>query len=244
MKAPLFVLVLLLPQDSQPAGGRAALQALGKAQASVKTLRASYVQERSSALRKRPLVSRGTLLFRADPPCIVFEVQEPRRARIRIDERAYEVWRPDERQLERFVLESPDLPRALFQSFRPELDLLESRFVVQDGASDAMRHEVRLVPKDEKVKSYLTTLTLTIAARETALEQIAYTDGQGDRVVIRLERAERDPALAGDPFAPETGKDAQVIVHEPSESKAPRLQPGPESRETGTASRPVSKEFR
>jgi hypothetical protein len=87
---------------------RAAMKALAERHKDLDTLRAQYRQERSSVLTKEPLVSTGTLLFRREPGCLVFRVQKPEPAVILLDERRYQVWRPEQKQLERFVLAGPN----------------------------------------------------------------------------------------------------------------------------------------
>ena len=61
---------------------------------------ANYVQERSSLLSKRPLLTRGKLYYRAKPATVALLVDQPRRLTIRLSPDRYEVYRPDKNTLE------------------------------------------------------------------------------------------------------------------------------------------------
>lgn len=209
----LLVLAATLPgQESRPtttsapavaeARAKAALHALAEHNGKAKTLRSEYVQLRTTALRKKPLESKGTLLFRADPGCIVFEVSEPKPTRIRLDSKAYEVLRPDQHQLERFTLASSDLPKALFESLRADWDRLLSRLRFSEAtlSADGKGLRVRFEPRDESVRPYLKSLELLVASDGSSLHEVGYVDGQDDKITIVLTKLELDPALPGDPF--------------------------------------------
>jgi outer membrane lipoprotein-sorting protein len=226
MRALLVALLLapLAAQSSRPASAppgereaRAALKALAERHVGAKTLSARYVQVRTTPLRKTPLESRGELLFRASPGCIVFAVKEPSDARIRLDENAYEVWRPQSSQLERFVLGRPDLARALFDSLLADWDQLSKRLALGGvtASPDQSRLRVRMVPREEAMRPYLTALELVVAADGSRLHEIAYDDGQGDHVALVLDALEIDPKLEAGAFELQLPPGAKVLEHAP-----------------------------
>lgn len=208
-------------QESRPASrpleteAKAALDALARTHDAAKLLRADYVQERTTPLRKKPLVSQGTLWFRAEPACIVFAVAEPKQARIRLDVRAYEVFRPEQRQLERFLLASSDLPNALFGSLRSKWSDLQERLHFAGATLDASGKTlaIRFVPRDESVRPYLTGLELVVASDGSALREVSYVDGQGDRVRIVLSGLQLDPKPAEAPFDAKVPEGTAVLEH-------------------------------
>ena len=204
----LWMATTLAAQESRPASApladeaRAALHTLALGNAKAKVLRADYVQQRTTALRKKPLESKGTLFFRAEPACIVFAVAEPKPARIRLDARSYEVLRQDQNQLERFVLASSDLPNALFESLRADWEklLLRLDFAGATLGDAGKTLRIRFVPKDASVRPFLTELELAIAVDGSVIRAVGYVDGQGDRITITLANLAIDPRLETEPF--------------------------------------------
>lgn len=223
-RLPTFLLCLasLAPaQDSRPASAplaevaRSALHSLAERNGKAKVLRADYVQHRTTALRKKPLESKGTLWFRADPACIVFAVDEPKPARIRLDARAYEVLRPDQNQLERFLLASSDLPNALFESLRADWDklLLRLTFAGATEVDDGKALRIRFAPRDETVRPYLAELELEVARDGSAIRTVGYVDGQGDRVTITLTNLALDPKVETAPFDVPVPPGTAILQH-------------------------------
>ncbi len=204
------------PKPADPAAVRDAkevLTRLAEAQKDVKTMRSAYVQERKSALLAEPLVSKGTFLWRKEPGCVVFDVAEPKRARIRLDATSYQVFRPDEKQAERFEFASNDLGKALLQSLSPNAGEIEKGFEVasftrQDGHAD-----VALAPLADKMKEFLTAFRLRVRESDLVLEEVAYTDGQGDEVKITIAKLERDPALDDTEFDASLPAGTELLVH-------------------------------
>ncbi len=192
---------------------KALLTRLAERQSSVKSMRSSYVQERKSALLKDPLVSKGTFLWRKEPGCVVFEVAEPKRARIRLDAASYQVFRPDDRQAERFEFESNDLGKALLQSLSPNAGEMEKGFSVVSFTRTDGRAEVALEPQVEKMKAFLTAFRIVVREDDMTIEEIAYTDGQGDEVKIRIEKLERDPPLDDSAFDAALPPGTELLVH-------------------------------
>ena len=216
------------------AAARELLAKLGRAGQDLRTLRARCVQERTTSLRRTPLVSRGEVRYRSEPPCVLFAFDEPRPVQLRLDAGGSEVLRPQDRTLERFVLDRDDLPRALFQAFRPDLQQLEERFAVQGsapvagGGGKAVLREIRLVPRHEETLAWLRELTLTVDVDVNAVAAIAYRDGQGDLVSIRLEAVERNPPLGAEGFTLAPSPGTQVLTH-----TAPPPASRPATREAG-----------
>jgi outer membrane lipoprotein-sorting protein len=227
----------LAAQDA--AGSRASADAVAEARSKLKevmqayagaaSLAADYVQERSTALVKRPLVSKGRMIFRRDPGCVVFFVDEPRRAVVRLDSRHYEVYRPEQKRLERFVLASDELPRMLFQALSPDPAWLAAEDAQQQAgtldqafeiagceavAGEPARTRITLVPRSDAArKGFATRLELTVDSEQKRLVGFAFRDPQGDDVRVELSGVQLAPELATDAFDLALPADVQTIVH-------------------------------
>lgn len=186
---------------------------------SVNVLVADYVQRRSTALSKKPLVSRGTFLFVKQPAAVVFRAQQPREAIIRLTTARYEVFRPKKKRLERFVLAGPELAQGLFAALGGDAARLLREFDVRSclpaGEKGAMR--VDLVPKGESVKKRLRELRITFG-KEAKLQSVAYRDHSGDLVEIELTRLQLNPKQPPS-VEFDVPKDTRVIEHRPKPAK-------------------------
>ena len=67
-----------------PERAEALLRAHGKNSAKVAVLVADYVQRRTTALSKKPLVSSGAFLFVREPGCVLFRASKPRPSVVRL----------------------------------------------------------------------------------------------------------------------------------------------------------------
>ncbi len=164
----------------------------------VKVVLADFVQRRTTALVKEPLVSKGEFLFVREPAAVVFFAREPRLSTVRLTATTYEVYRPQKQQLERFFLDGPELATGLFAAVGGDAERLVRDFVVAacrdsaDGATVA----VRLVAKDEAVRARVAELIVTLHAKSGELASVAYRDGSGDLVEIELRALRIDPKSA------------------------------------------------
>src|SRR5262245_28072306 len=99
---------------------KAVLGRLADRMREAKTFTARFTQTRRSALMEKPLVSSGRLAWRRDPEALAFLLQEPARSEVRFERGLYSVYRPADRQLERFELEDEAATRGLFAAFSPD----------------------------------------------------------------------------------------------------------------------------
>lgn len=209
------------------------LRALAERHRGVKVLTAHYVQRRTTKLLKEPLVTEGELAFRRSPGTILFRTAPPRPAEVRLDERIYEVHRPQRRRLERFALPSPELPRALFAALGGDAEALAQDFAVvaferipapadttgTAGAGEPTerigeRHRIALAPRDEAVRERMQDLVLVLDADDAHLRSVAYRDPAGDLVQIELSSIEFDPEVLPS-FVIEVPPGTQVVEHAP-----------------------------
>jgi len=183
----------------------------------VRVLTASYVQRRTTKLMKEPLLSRGEFLFVREPGCVMFRAREPRVSVVRLTEKVYEVHRPQRKQLERFVLDGPELAQSLFAALRGDATALRRDFVVQscaDDPTDALRVHVELAPRKVEGRARLQSLRITLQKADAVLGAIAYRDAAGDLVEIELRDVKTNPEVVP-PAVIEVDKDTTVVEHAP-----------------------------
>src|SRR5690349_10016741 len=89
-------------QDSAAdAAAKAAFKKIAEKFKDMRTLSAKVVQQRRTELLDKTLLSSGTMYYRREPARLVFLLNEPRKAEIHMDRTSYQVYRPDEKRLER-----------------------------------------------------------------------------------------------------------------------------------------------
>lgn len=218
----LGALALLTPveaydDDASVEEARQAFRKLGETHDGLRTLEARYVQERTSLLTTRPITSSGKVSFRKQPGCLIFRAEIPSATVIRLDEKMYEVYRVEKKQLERFAIAGQEWPRTLFQTFSHKIQELEKSFRILGsktvGEGDEAILLVRLEPIAEKVKERLTGLRIGIRKADSLVTRIAYSDAQGDEVEIRLEKIVINGEVQDSRFEMKTAPGTQVIVH-------------------------------
>jgi len=205
MRSTIFALALVATawaQEPVPASkdqvarAEALLAAHGARAKAVKVLVADYVQRRTTKLLKDPLVSKGEFLFVREPAAVLFYAREPRLSVVRLTTTTYEVHRPQKKQLERFVLDGPELAAGLFAVVGGDVERLRADFVIvgcDDVPGAAGRVQIRLQPKAAAARERLPEIAVTLHAAAGELAAVGYRDPAGDLVVIELHALRPDP---------------------------------------------------
>jgi outer membrane lipoprotein-sorting protein len=206
-------LILILSAQDAPAdaAAKAALQKLASKMKDVRTLTATVVQSRRTELLDKPIVSSGTLAYRREPAHLVFHLTEPRRAEIHLEKSSYQVYRPDEKRLERIDFESDDWTSRILMMFEPKPEEIGKAFAVKGGASREGAIEVQLESSDERFRKRLRKIVLTVAEGDGTLRRIAYTDAEGDEVQFDLAHVEVNPVLPPDAFLLKTEEGTRIL---------------------------------
>ena len=209
-----LALLALAPQAAPSDGAaRAAFRKLSERFRDLRTLSCSVSQERRTALLEKPIASSGTLFYRRDPGRLVFRMAVPRTTEIHMDRAAYQVYRPDEKRLERIEFENDELTGRLLMVFQPKEDEVWKAFTVRAGASKDGDLEVRLEPADEKVRKRLRRLVLTLRETDGALRRILVEDAEGDEVRFDLSDVKLNPELPAETFELRVPEGTKVFRH-------------------------------
>jgi outer membrane lipoprotein-sorting protein len=198
-------------QESADEAAQAALRKLSAKLKDARTLSARVVQHRKTELTEKPITSSGMMYYRRDPARLVFHLTEPRKAEIHMDRGSYQVYRPDEKRLERTDFENEEVTAKILMVFEPKPDDLGKTFTIKAGAAKDGRLEVTLESSDPKVRKRLRKIVLTVAEADGALHNLAYTDGEGDEVRFELSDVAINPDLSADLFTLKVPEGTRVI---------------------------------
>jgi outer membrane lipoprotein-sorting protein len=207
-----LIVLLPVPQDRPPDGAAdAALKKLAAKMRDAKTLTALVVQSRKTELLDKPIVSSGSMAYRRDPAQLVFRLTEPRRAEILLDKSSYQVYRPDERRLERIDFEGDDVTSRILMVFEPKSEEVGKAFRVTGRDSREGRIDVVLEASDDRVRKRMKQIILTVAESDGALSRIVYTDADGDEVRFDLSQVVVNPDLPPDAFSLKVPEGTRIL---------------------------------
>jgi len=206
-----LILVVAVQDAPADAAAKAALQKLTAKMKDVRTLTASVTQSRRTELLDKPIVSSGSMAYRRDPARLVFHLTEPRKAEIHLDKSSYQVYRPDEKRLERLDFEGEDVTAKILMVFEPKTDEIGKAFGVKGGEVRDGAIDVHLESSDERFKKRLKKIVLTIAEADGALRRIAYTDAEGDEIQFDLDKVDVNPPLPADAFVLKIPEGTRVL---------------------------------
>ena len=185
------------------------LRALAEKMKGATSLRADVVQRRKTALLEEPIVSKGVLHWRREPGRLVILISEPGASRVQIDRASYEVWRPDEKRLERIEFAGDEGAGKLLQIFDPKPDEMGKAFELRSAGPG----EILMIPKDEKVRKRVRSIGISVSISDGSLRRIRTEDADGDETVFELSKTELNPALPAGLWDLALPEGARVRVH-------------------------------
>lgn len=200
----MIALVLLLQVSPEET-----LRALAEKMKGATSLRADVVQRRKTALLEEPIVSKGVLHWRREPGRIVILLSEPKETRVQIDRASYEVWRPDEKRLERVEFAGDEGAGKLLQIFDPRPDEMGKAFELRSAGEG----EIVMIPKDAKVRKRVKAIGISVSAADGSLKRIRTEDADGDETVFELAKTELDPPLPAGLWDLSLPEGSRVLVH-------------------------------
>jgi outer membrane lipoprotein carrier protein len=213
LAAAMVALTAQAQDAAADAAAKAAFQKLADKFKGVRTLSAKVVQNRRTELLDKPVTSTGSMYYRRDPAKLVFHMSEPRKAEIHMDRTSYQVYRPDEKRVERTDFGGEDVTSKILMVFEPKPDEVGKAFTIRGSESRDGQIEVRLESSDEKVRKRLRKVTLTIVEADGALKRISYVDGEGDEVQFDLADVVINPELSPDLFTLKVPEGTRVLRH-------------------------------
>jgi outer membrane lipoprotein-sorting protein len=208
-----FLLLCAWQESPADAAANAALRKLAAKMRDARTLTANVVQSRKTELLDKPIVSSGSMAYRRDPALLAFHLTEPRRAEILLDKTSYQVYRPDEKRLERIDFEGDDVTSRILMVFEPKADEIGKAFRITGSEPREGRIEVTLDSSDERFRKRMKKIVLTLVESDGALVKVSYTDAEGDEVQFDLSQVVVNPELPADAFLLKIPEGTRILRH-------------------------------
>jgi outer membrane lipoprotein-sorting protein len=185
-------------QAPDTAGAKAAfekrLAAIDDAIAKVSDLRAEFVQTKKTALLKKPLVSKGTLVCKGES--VLWHTTQPRKSSMLVGPEKVTVYYPEDTLLEVYAV------GARFRDAAggplPRLSRLRERFDItplteaelKELEPDAKELKgllgVRLTPKDEALKKHVASVRVVLDEAAACAKRVVIEDPDGDVTAIEF----------------------------------------------------------
>jgi outer membrane lipoprotein-sorting protein len=184
----------------------------------IKDLRAEFVQEKQSALLRKPLVSRGHVLARGDTS--LWQTDAPEPTVMTCNPRQLRLYYPDRHVVEEYPIASR--LGMLAASPLPSLDVILQNFTVWPDVGDGLAAAsggapeglvaVRMTPATEDVRRYVDHARVLLDPKRGLVLVFEMVDPDSERTVIRFSNVQTDTGLT----------DADVQLHLPGDVKVVR----------------------
>jgi outer membrane lipoprotein-sorting protein len=206
---------------SAPAASPAFLAQLRQINAkglAIKDLRAAFVQEKHSALLRKPLVSRGHVLAKGDTS--LWQTDAPEPTVMTCNPRQLRLYYPDRHVVEEYPIASR--LGMLAASPLPSLDVILQNFTVSPDSGDGLAAPsdsassglvaVRMTPATDDVRRYVDHARVLLDPQRGLVLVFEMVDPDGEQTVIRFSNVQTDTGLT----------DADVQLHLPGDVKVVR----------------------
>lgn len=185
--------LLSQPERPDPAGKaawEARLALIDSKLAEVKDLRADFVQRKKTALLKKPIESRGTIISKGAR--VLWQTREPRPTGMLVNETEVRVYYPDDKLVEVFPLGTGF--RDATGGPLPRLDQLRERFdffeldakELSDAPDRSHLVAMHLTPKADELKEHIAWVRVLIDDSIPCANRIIVADPDGDETEMRF----------------------------------------------------------
>lgn len=160
-------------------------------------LQASFTQVQTRKVLKQPLTSTGTLEF-TRPAALLWKVNPPYESTFSLEGNVAKMEYPALKMSQTIDLgQVPDANRlatSLMVWLKADPAAVERDFSVTYSATEAT-----LVPKDDKLKGLIGSITITVAAGPWRVDNVSLVEPDGDRTELRFRSVVADGVALADP---------------------------------------------
>jgi outer membrane lipoprotein-sorting protein len=162
-------------------------------------VRAAFEQSKRSAMLKKPMVSKGTILARGHS--VLWKTVEPRAMAMLVAEKEVRIHYPADRMLEVYPLDDRFRQSAIGPI--PRAAALKEKFIVAALDTSAMTDAketghllaMELTPREESLRRHVASVRVLIDERVPCAVRVVVKDPDGDETDIRFSAVERNTGL-------------------------------------------------
>jgi outer membrane lipoprotein-sorting protein len=157
----------------------------------IKSLSASFDQQKVTSLLRKPLDSAGRVRIKGS--IVRWDTSQPEQSVLLIDQGEAKVYYPTQKTLEIYPLDKKLADLAA--SPLPRLDVLKERFAIEQipvaelekSAAGKAFIALRLTPKDPSLAEHVKQVRVLLDVRQAYIMKAEVTDGDGDRTVLSFK---------------------------------------------------------
>jgi hypothetical protein len=160
-------------------------------------LRATFEQRKTTALLKKPLVSKGTLVCKGES--VLWKTTSPRESSMLVGPEKVTVYYPADKLAEEYLVGARfrdaaggPLPRLSKLKERFEIaELSEAGLKAMGISSDEMKGRlgITLTPKDEQLRKHVASVRVILDTSVPCADRVVIVDPEGDETEIRFSEA-------------------------------------------------------
>lgn len=162
-------------------------------------VRAAFEQSKRSAMLKKPMVSKGTILARGHS--VLWQTVEPQKMAMLVTEKEVRIHYPADRLLEVYPLDDRFRQSAIGPI--PRAAALKEKFVVAELGVAAMTDAketghllaMELTPREESLRRHVSSVRVLIDERVPCAVRVVVKDPDGDETDMRFSAVERNTGL-------------------------------------------------
>ena len=190
----------------------ALLQRLDRAQESLTSLTADLEETRTLELLSDPQHLRGRLAYEK-PGRIRWEYQSPEERIYVLEDGKLTGWLPAKNRLEKVDLHRYEKRLRRLVGLGQDTAALKKEFkltLLEAGDAETPA-QLKLVPRSRRVRKRVREVRLWIDPKLSLPVQIQYETGSGDKILVKLNKLQVNPALAASTFSLTIPPDAEIV---------------------------------
>ncbi len=175
------------------------IRAIDEQQKKIQTLSASFFQRKESTLAQDPLLSSGSVKFKR-PDRIHFTYAKPERMELALEGETLWIYYPGRSQAEKYSFAgnrkmTPYLEpiTGIFQKTFNQL--AETYSLTYQGVESDRLHRFRLLPREEKIRKFLSRVDLWIDKGSGAILKFEMIEAGKDRLFLEFKDLQINPSL-------------------------------------------------
>jgi outer membrane lipoprotein-sorting protein len=220
-------------QRSQPAADAtldAAMQAVDDRIGKIEDLRAKFVQRKSSAMLRKPIVSTGEVIARGE--VVLWRTQQPRKADMRVGNGEIRLLYPDAKLLEIYPIGHA---KGMTGGPLPRLRDLREQFTFTrsgDVPANGTLLQVLLTPRSEDMRRSVASVHVTIDTTVPCVTKIVMIDPDGEETTVEFTEIRINSAVT----------ESDVALQVPDGTRESRPLEGRSTQQTQEVGKPPSQE--
>ncbi len=190
------------------------LAALDARMAQFTDLRADFEQTKQTAMLKKPLVSRGTLVCKGE--AVLWRTVSPRKSDMLVKDAKVTVYYPQDKLAEEYPMGSRfrdaaggPLPRLSKLKENFDFAAIDAKELGPQASTEGRRIAVKLTPKTDDLKKHVASVKVLIDERVPCAERIIITDPEGEQTQIRFTAVRINTGV----------KDSELDLNMPEDTK-------------------------